>query len=151
MPGRRAFRLTAGPQRCAVLVKLGEISVDPLHQLPIVFTGQGFPIHVPQGQLLRQDLIEHHVLILLDGLVDAAVGKGPGGDQLSLIQFHQLAHAMMQAVGENQALHLVVFPDAVVLSGGIDHPVSYVYQICCSVNSIFMGKHLPAYMLMRRL
>ena len=26
--------------------QLGEISVDPLHQLPIVFTGQGFPIHV---------------------------------------------------------------------------------------------------------
>ncbi len=66
-----------------MLVKLGEISVDPLHQLPIVFTGQGFPIHVPQGQLLRQDLIEHHVLILLDGLVDAAVRKGPGGDQLN--------------------------------------------------------------------
>jgi len=36
---------------------------------------------------------------------------------------------VVQAVGENQALHLVIFLDAVVLPGGIDDPVSYVYQI----------------------
>ena len=45
------------------------------------------------------------------------------------VQLHQLAHLMMQAVGEDQALHLVVFLDAVVFPGGVDDPVSYVHQV----------------------
>ena len=61
--------------------------------------------------------------------MDTAVGKGAGGDQLSLVQLRQGRHAVVQAVGEHQALHLVVLLDAVVATGGVQHPVADIHQI----------------------
>lgn len=65
----------------AVLIEFREIGVDPRHERLVIFSGQGLTVQIPQGQLLRQQLVEDGVLILLDGLVDAAVGKGAGGDK----------------------------------------------------------------------
>ena len=61
--------------------------------------------------------------------MDAAVGKGAGGDKTAPVPLHQLGHPLRDAVGEDLALHLIVFLDTVITSGGIQHPVSYVYQI----------------------
>ena len=61
--------------------------------------------------------------------MDAAVGKGAGGDQLPLIQLGQRRHAVVETVGEHKALHLIVLLDAVVAPGGVQHPVADVHQI----------------------
>ena len=113
----------------AVALKLPQILVHPLHDLVIILLRDGRIVQIPQGKLLGQDLKEHIVLIGHDGLVDAPLGKGTGGDQLSLIQLRQLGHAIFQAMGEYQALHMVIVPDAIVSPGGIEHPVADIYQI----------------------
>ena len=113
----------------AVLFKFAQILVHAAHDLIIVLLGDGGIVHVPQGQLLGQDLEKRVVLIGHDGLVDAALGKGPGGDDLPMVQLRQPRHAMAQAVGEDQALHLVILADAVVAPGGVEHPVADVYQV----------------------
>ena len=112
-----------------MLIEFREIGVDPRHECVVILPGQGLTVQIPQGQLLRQQLVEDRILILLDGLVDAAVGKGAGGDKTAPVPLHQLGHPLGDAVGEDLALHLIVFLDAVITSGGIQHPVSYVYQI----------------------
>ena len=61
--------------------------------------------------------------------MDPPLGKGAAGDQLALIQLCQRSHPLSQTVGEHKAFHLIVFPDAVVAPGGIQHPVADVYQI----------------------
>ena len=61
--------------------------------------------------------------------MDAALGKGPGGDQLPLIQLRQPRHAVAQAIGKDQALHLVILPDAVIAPGGVKHPVADIHQV----------------------
>ena len=48
---------------------------------------------------------------------------------LLVVQLHQLCHAVVQTVGEDLTLHLIILADTVVTAGGIEHPVSYVYQI----------------------
>ena len=78
---------------------------------------------------LGQNFKERVVLIGHDGLMDAALGKGPGGDQLPLIQLRQPCHAVAQAIGKDQALHLVILPDAVVAPGGVKHPVADIHQV----------------------
>ena len=66
----------------AVLIEFREIGVDPRHECVVILPGQGLTVQIPQGQLLRQQLVEDRILILLDGLVDATVGKGAGGIRL---------------------------------------------------------------------
>ena len=61
--------------------------------------------------------------------MDAALGKGAGGDQLPLVQLRELGHAVLQAVGKHQTLHLIILPDPVVTSGGVEHPVADIHQI----------------------
>ena len=113
----------------AMRVKFREIRVDPLHQRRVVFAGHGLAVQIPQSQLLCQNFIEYRVLILLNGIVDAAVGKGAGGDQISPVLLHQLGHPLRETLGKDSAFHLIVFFDAVVAAGGVENPVSYVYQI----------------------
>ena len=67
----------------AVGLELPQIGVHAVHDLVVILLRDGGIIHVPQGQLLRQYLEEGGVLIGHDGLVDAALGKGPGGDPVS--------------------------------------------------------------------
>lgn len=66
----------------AVFVKFGEIGVDSLHESGVIFAGQRLAVQVLQRQLLGQYFVKDRVLILLDGLMDAAVGKGAGGIRL---------------------------------------------------------------------
>ena len=66
-------------------VELCQIHVDPLQQMLVVLSGQRLAVQIPQGQFLGQQFVENNVFIGFNGLVDAAVGKGTGGNQLSLI------------------------------------------------------------------
>ena len=75
--------------------------MTPRYRLIVVLRRDGGVVHVPQGQLLGQYLKERGVLIGHDGLMDTAVGKGAGGDQLSLVQLRQGRHAVVQAVGKH--------------------------------------------------
>ena len=110
-------------------LEFAHVLLHPLHDLVVILGGGPVGVQVPEGQLLGQDLEEGDVLIGHDGLVDAPLGEGPGGDDLPVVQLDELSHAVVQAVGKNQALHLVVVPDAVVAPGGVEHPVAYVHQI----------------------
>ena len=61
--------------------------------------------------------------------MDAAVGERARGDQFPLGQLRQRGHPVAETIGEDQALHLVIVPDAIVTPGGIEHPVADVHQI----------------------
>ena len=112
-----------------MLLEFAQIRLHPGHDLVVVLRRDGGIVHIPQGQLLGQYLKERRVLVGHDGLVYTAVGKGAGGDQLALIQLCQRRHAVVQTVGEDQTLHLVILLDAVVAPGGVQHPVADVHQI----------------------
>ena len=61
--------------------------------------------------------------------MNASLGERLGRNQVPLIQFHKTAHLMVQTVGENQALHLIIFLNAVVFPRGVEDPVAYVHQV----------------------
>ena len=113
----------------AVLTEFGHIGVDPLHQGGVVFVSQRLAVQISQSHFLGQDLIKYDIFIALDGLMDTAVRKGAGGNQLTLLQLHQFAHLVLEAMREDLTFHLIVLFDAVIFTGGVYHPVSYVYQI----------------------
>ena len=110
-------------------LEFAHVMLHPIHDLVVVFLGGPLGIQIPQGKLLCQNFEEGYVLVGHDGLVNAAPGKGPGGDDLPVVQLHQRRHAVIQAVREHQTLHLVVVPDAVVSPGGIEYPVAYVHKV----------------------
>ena len=51
-------------------------------------------IHVPAGQVLGQNIKKDVVFIFNDGLVDASLHKGPGGNNLPLVQLGQIRHPL---------------------------------------------------------
>ena len=89
----------------------------PVHagdKLLVIVVGYRLILHVAPRELFGQNFVEHRVLVIHDGLVDAAVGKGAGGDQISPVLLHQLGHPLRETLGKDSAFHLIVFFDAVV-------------------------------------
>ena len=113
----------------AVFFKLVDIGLDALGQLLAVGLVDGGIVHVPAGQVLGQDVEKDVVLILHDGLVDAALDEGAGGDGLAPIGLGQDGHALLPGLFKQQALYLVIVPEAVLSSGGVEDPVADVDHV----------------------
>ena len=103
----------------AVLLELGDICVDAAGELGVVGLVNGGVVHVAAGQVLGQNLEKHIVFVLYNGLVDAALYKGAGGDHLPLVQLRQLGHALYGGPAEQQALYLVIVGKALVSAGRV--------------------------------
>ncbi len=135
--GRAAFWLRPGSQPLgihqdvvsAMLLELGDVGVDPAGELGKVALVDGDIIHVPTGQILGQNIEEYVVLILHDGLVDAALCKGAGGDDLPLIHLGQGGHTADQGLAEDKAFYLVVIREALVSPCGVEDPVADIDQV----------------------
>ena len=112
-----------------MFLKLRDVGVDAAGELSVVVLVDGGVVHVPPGQVLGQDFKKYVVLVLHDGLVDATLHKGPGGDDLSLVQLRQLGHPLQGRPAEEQALHLVVVGEALVPPGGVKNPIPDVHQV----------------------
>ena len=109
--------------------KFGDVVIHPGDQFVVILPGDGLVIHIPPGQLLGQNFKEHCILVVHNGLVDAAVGKGTAGDILALPLLHQGVHTLAAAEGEELTLHMVVVFKAVVAAGGVQNPIADIDQV----------------------
>lgn len=66
-----------------ILLKLVDIRLNPVGELGVVALVNGGVVHIPAGQILGQDIKKDVVLILHNGLMDAPLHEGAGGDGLT--------------------------------------------------------------------
>ena len=98
-------------------------------KLLVIVVGYRLILHIAPRKLLGQNFIEHRVLIVHDGLVDAAVGKGAGRHIRPLVPFDERIHALLPAQREELGFQIVVIRKAVVPAGRVENPVSDVNHI----------------------
>ena len=113
----------------AVFFKFVEVFFHSLGQLVGVVLADLLVAHVAAGQLLSQNIIEHRVLIVRDGLVDAALLKGAGRVDVPFPELAQRVHAVLRAQREELFLQLVVYLKAILLPAGIEDPVADIYHV----------------------
>ena len=111
----------------AVGVEFGQIFLHPFVQL-VIHAGIRIA-EIAARQLLCEDVKKYGVFIVCNGLVDAAVLKGPRRERDAEPLFHERGQRRTAAQAENFAFNPVVLRDAVVLRGRSSAP-SCRYRPC---------------------
>ena len=110
-------------------LKFGDVIVHPRHKLVVILLGDRLVIQIAAGQLLGKDLVKDRILIVHDGFVDAAVGKGAGRNVYALPFLHERLHALSPAKGEQLGFQVIVIRDAVVSARRVQDPVSDIHHV----------------------
>ena len=103
----------------AVELEFLHIGVHPLVQLLHIALINGHVVHVPAGQLLSQDAEEDGVLVICNGIVDAAVDVGGAGHTHRPQPEGQGVQSLLLRLLKQQVLYLVVVLKPVVSPGGV--------------------------------
>ena len=110
-------------------LKFGDVVVHAGDQLVVVFLGHGLIVQIAPRELLGEDLVENGVLIVHDGLMDAALGKSTRGDVLTLPFFHKRLHALLTAERKQLGFDVVIVLKTIVSACGVEDPVSDIDHI----------------------
>ena len=114
----------------AVGLKFRDVFVDAVCQLRVILRVDVRVIHIAQRQLLCEDLKEDRILVVHDGLVDAALGEDAGGDDLVAGDLKQgMELPQPGALGKYFAFHLIIVIQPVAAAGGIEDPVADIDEI----------------------
>ena len=81
------------------------------------------------GKFFRQNLIENIVLVVGNGLVDAAFGIGFGRNIDTVPLFHQNVHFVFTAKGKDLGFQIVIGLEPIISTGGIENPITDIYHI----------------------
>ena len=112
--------------------KLCHIPVHPADDFFVIILGNFGIVHVPAGKFFCQYFIEHIVFIQGNGFMNTSFGKSPGGNDGPIPDFGQGG-----TEGEKLAFQVIIVLKAVISPGGVQHPVSDIYQV--QQSSEFLG------------
>ena len=104
----------------------------PVHagdKLLVIVVGYRLILHVAPRELFGQNFVEHRVLVIHDGLVDAPVGEGARRNVRALIPLDERVHAVAAAKGEELRFQIIIICEAVVAAGRVEDPVADVNHI----------------------